>query len=216
MDDWTSGYVADIGYTFGYYPELNPLRVQFALLSNGIVCPKFETACELGYGQGLSINMNAAATSISWFGTDFNAAQAGFARQLAASSGANAELVDQSFEDYCQRPDLPDFDFIGLHGIWTWISDDNRRLIVDFARRKLKVGGVFYISYNTLPGWSAFAPMRHLMNYHGEVSSAKSEDRISRVANALNFTEKLLSLEPHYLKPHWTPTDLTKTHIGHT
>lgn len=26
MSDWTSGYVADIGYTYGYYTELNPLR----------------------------------------------------------------------------------------------------------------------------------------------------------------------------------------------
>jgi len=25
MTDWTYGYVADIGYTFGYYTELNPL-----------------------------------------------------------------------------------------------------------------------------------------------------------------------------------------------
>ena len=26
MTDWTAGYVADIGYTYGYYTELNPLR----------------------------------------------------------------------------------------------------------------------------------------------------------------------------------------------
>ncbi len=24
MSDWSAGYVADIGYTFGYYTELNP------------------------------------------------------------------------------------------------------------------------------------------------------------------------------------------------
>ena len=28
MTDWTSGYIADIGYTFGFYTELNPLRVK--------------------------------------------------------------------------------------------------------------------------------------------------------------------------------------------
>ena len=26
--DWTSGYVADVDYTYGYYPELNPLRTR--------------------------------------------------------------------------------------------------------------------------------------------------------------------------------------------
>ena len=30
MSDWTAGYVADIGYTYGYYTELNPLRVKLA------------------------------------------------------------------------------------------------------------------------------------------------------------------------------------------
>ena len=30
MTDWTSGYVADIGYTYGYYLELNPQRVKEA------------------------------------------------------------------------------------------------------------------------------------------------------------------------------------------
>ena len=28
MADWTSGYVTDVSYTFGYYPELNPLRAR--------------------------------------------------------------------------------------------------------------------------------------------------------------------------------------------
>lgn len=30
MSDWTARYVADIGYTFGYYSELNPLRAKLA------------------------------------------------------------------------------------------------------------------------------------------------------------------------------------------
>ena len=28
MSDWTEGYVAEIDYTFGYYSELNPLRMK--------------------------------------------------------------------------------------------------------------------------------------------------------------------------------------------
>ena len=162
MTDWTSGYVADIGYTYGYYLELNPQRVKLAFLNAGLVAPEFGTACELGFGQGLSATMHAAASLCSWHGTDFNPAQAGFAQELAATSGANAHLYDESFAEFAQR-DMPEFDYIGLHGIWSWISDENRAVIVDFIRKKLKVGGVLYISYNTLPGWAAFAPMRHLM-----------------------------------------------------
>jgi hypothetical protein len=57
MTDWTAGYIADIGYTFGYYPELDPLRARLALLDAGLVAPTFRTACELGFGQGLSANI---------------------------------------------------------------------------------------------------------------------------------------------------------------
>jgi hypothetical protein len=37
MSDWNDGYITDIGYTYGYYPELNPLRTPLALLSTGWV-----------------------------------------------------------------------------------------------------------------------------------------------------------------------------------
>jgi len=196
MSDWTAGYVADIGYTYGYYQELNPLRAQLAFLNAGLVCPEFGTACELGFGQGLSANLHAAASVIEWHGTDFNPSQASFARELASASGAGACLYDEAFADFGARDDLPGFDYIGLHGIWSWISDDNRRLIVDFVRRKLNVGGVLYISYNTLPGWAAFAPMRHLMTEHADIIGAAGHGTISRVGGALDFAERLLATNP--------------------
>lgn len=51
---------------------------------------------------------------------------------------------DDAFEDFVKRPDLPEFDFIGIHGIWSWISDEARQAMVDFVRKKLSVGGVLY------------------------------------------------------------------------
>ena len=30
MSDWTAGYVTEIGYTYGYYAELSPLRAKLA------------------------------------------------------------------------------------------------------------------------------------------------------------------------------------------
>jgi SAM-dependent methyltransferase len=199
MHDWTAGYVADIGYTFGYYLELNPQRVKLAFLNAGLVAPEFGTACELGFGQGLSVNMHAAASVCSWYGTDFNPTQAGFAQELVSISGSNAQLYDEAFAEFAQR-ELPEFDFIGLHGIWSWISDENRQVIVDFIRKKLKVGGVLYISYNTLPGWGAFAPMRHLMTEHAEIIGAYGEGIINRIDGALDFTEKLFATNPLFAR----------------
>jgi SAM-dependent methyltransferase len=200
MSDWTEGYVADIVYTYGYYSELNPQRARFALLNKGVVPPDFQTACELGFGQGLSTNIHAAAGTCAWWGTDFNPAQAGFASALASASKAAIRLYEDSFEEFASRTDLPDFDFIGLHGIWSWISDDNRRVIVDFIRRKLKVGGVVYASYNTLPGWSAMAPIRHLLTEHAERQSGAGEPMVTRIDAALEFTHKLIEANPGYLR----------------
>ena len=198
MSDWTAGYVADIGYTYGYYTELNPQRVKLAFINQALVFPEVGAACELGFGQGLSANIHAAASLTQWHGTDFNPSQAGFAQELAAASATGAQLYDEAFAEFCTRSDLPDFDYIGLHGIWSWISDANRQVIVDFVRKKLKVGGVLYISYNTLPGWAAFAPMRHLMTEHAEVLGSEGRGIVSRIDGALDFAEKLLATNPAF------------------
>lgn len=200
MDDWSAGYVTDIDYTHGYYPELNPLRVRLALLGAGHACPDIRTACELGYGQGLSVNLHAAAGPAAWWGTDFNPAHAAGAQELAHASASGIRLFDDAFAEFAQRQDLPSFDYIGLHGIWSWVSDENRRVIVDFIRRKLAVGGVVYVSYNALPGWSGFAPMRHLMVEHARALSARGAGVTGRVDAAIDFAERLLGSNPAFAR----------------
>lgn len=199
--DWTAGYVADVAYTAGYFPELNPLRIPLALLNAGYAPPNIQNACELGFGQGVSIAMHAAGQpSVKWFGDDFNPSHAAYARWLADSAGVQADLTDESFADFCSRDDLPDFDYIALHGIWSWISDENRAIIVDFLQRKLKVGGVAYISYNTLPGWAAAMPLRDLMARHGDLMGAKGQSSFTKLDAAMAFGDKLFALQPAYLR----------------
>lgn len=199
MSDWTAGYMADIAYTYGYYAELNPLRAKMALLSAGLECPDFTQACELGFGQGLSLNMHAAAGAVQWCGTDFHPGQAGYAQSLAAASGAPARLYDHSFAEFAARDDLPEFDYIALHGIWSWISDENRNHILDLVRKRLKVGGVVYVSYNTQPGWAAFAPIQHLIKRHNDTLSAPGANVINRIDAAFGFTEQLERAQARYI-----------------
>lgn len=196
MTDWSTGYVVDLGYTYGYYAELNPRRMQLAFLNAGLAAPQVRTACELGFGQGMSTNIHAACSGTEWWGTDFNPAQAAFAREVAAASRADVRLYDESFAEFCARGDLPEFDYVGLHGIWSWISDENRTVLVDFLRRKLKVGGVLYISYNTMPGWAAMVPLRHLLTEHAEVMAAPGRGTVARIDAALEFAERLLATNP--------------------
>ena len=113
MTDWT-----DFNASFGYYSELNPLRLRLAFLNIGLKFPEIGSACELGFGRGMSVNQHAAASTVQWFCTDFNPINLQSAQQF----GSNAQLFEQSFIEFCKRTDLPDFDFIFLHDVWSWIS----------------------------------------------------------------------------------------------
>ena len=198
MNDTTDGYMAEIGYTSEYYPELNPLHMRLAFLKAGLQAPEIATACELGCGQGVSIGIHAAASTTQWFGTDFNPAHIAFARTLSEASGADVRFYSDSFIDFADRADLPDFDFIALHGVWSWISDRNRAAIVEFVRRRLKPGGVLYISYNALPGSATIEPISHLLVEHTGIAGNSVRPIVERMAAALNFTEKLLATKPAY------------------
>ncbi|KMK51104.1 hypothetical protein RO21_08080 [[Actinobacillus] muris] len=207
MSNWSEGYTSDINYTFGYYSELNPNNMIIPLLMAGFKAPEMLNACELGFGQGISLNIHATGGQAKWYATDFNPSHANFAQQLSQIANNGALIADQGFKEFCQRDDLPEFDFIGLHGIWSWISDENRQIIVDFLQRKLKVGGVLYISYNTLPGWSAPSPLRHLLSqYHSTMTSASSDYR-QNIQQSIDFVEKIFQQSPQLIEssPHLLP-----------
>jgi predicted nicotinamide N-methyase len=124
--DWTAGYVTEIEYTYGYYRELCPGLLRLACLSAGIAPPNSKALnyLELGYGQGLSLNIHAAANAGEFWGTDFNPVQTAHARAFAEASGSNVKALNDSFAELSARSDLPEFDVIALHGIWTWISEE--------------------------------------------------------------------------------------------
>jgi hypothetical protein len=195
-----------IAYTYGYCDELDPLRLRLPLLQSGVAPPALRSACELGFGHGVSVNIHAAGSATEWFGTDFNPSHASFARQLAKCAGSQAKLSAESFAKFCTRDDLPGFDFIGMHGIWSWISDENRSLIADFIRGKLNDGGVVYMSYNTQPGWATMLPVRELMHCHFQASArlnahdgVPTETQVQmHIAAALDFVKTVIATQPGY------------------
>jgi SAM-dependent methyltransferase len=198
MTTWTSGYVADLGYTHGFYRELTPELIRFVALAKSIQAGSSLTYCELGCGQGFSANLLAAANPhIQVYATDFNPAQIAGASALATEAGtSNVHFFDHAFEQFGDEPSLPaQFDVIALHGIYSWISPENRQHIVAFVRRKLKVGGLLYISYNTLPGWAAAMPLRRLMVDHAGTMSGPIAPRIE---TAIGFIDKVMAAQAAY------------------
>lgn len=202
--NWNHGYVTEVPYTHGYYRELSPSLQRFALLVSGYASPANGAYLELGYGQGLSACIHSAATACEVWGTDFNPVQAAYARGLAQAAGLDAQLFDDSFEQLLEKKDLPEFNFIGAHGIWTWVSNQARRQMVDLLRQRLSVGGVAYFSYNTFPGWSAAYSMRHLLTLQANVMGSQGEGIVKRVGNAIAFAQEMADSGALYFKanPH--------------
>ncbi|WP_167784807.1 class I SAM-dependent methyltransferase [Ramlibacter rhizophilus] len=193
-DHWSSGYVADMTYSYGYYHELSPPFIRFFLLMNGLANASGSgpyTYCELGFGQGVSCNLHAAANPRGrFFGTDFNPEHAVFAQSLAAEARLEASWWARSFEDMLDA-ELPPLDFVVLHGVWSWIDNAARHAVVEFLRRHLKVGGAVFISYNVLPGWSAEKPLRDLLWMHTDLASGPAEPTAGKIREALQFAERL-------------------------
>ena len=186
-----------VEYIRDYQSALNPVRAALAMLSAGVASPGIETACELGFGQGISLNVHAAASSVRWFGTDMQASHVASARELARASGAAVTVLGDPIGELVERhPDLPDFDYIALHGVWSWVGEGDRQSIVEFVRRKLKPGGLLYLDYYTLPGWSSFLPLRQLLNERMRSTGRASGDPTERVRDAFAFVEGLLAVAP--------------------
>ena len=201
--DWTSGYRADIDDTYGYYRELAPGLIDFALLMAGYQPPQRGSGMkylELGYGQGVSANIQAASCAGEFWGADFNPVHAAHAQSLARTAQSPANFSDESFEDMLARDDMPPMDYIVLHGIWSWISDENRKVVVDTLRKRLKVGGALYFSYNTFPGWATAMPLRHIMSIHAKSAGTTMQGMVSRIDEAIGFGNKLAEVNARYFQ----------------
>src|SRR5689334_22795484 len=97
--DWSSGYVVEIDYTHGYFRELDPNLLRLACALVGVAPPpaKDFTYLELGFGQGLSLNIHAAAHQGAFWGSDFMPNQVAQARWLAQAAGSQLIALEDSF-----------------------------------------------------------------------------------------------------------------------
>ena len=164
----SGGYVADVAYTAGFYPETAPAHIAFGALcrrrSPGLAW-RPRRVLELGFGQGFGLALLAAANPDAAFeGCDFNAEHVAHARGLIADAALdNVVVTEASFEEIAAQGGDDDVDVAILHGVLTWISRAGQEALVAILRRRLHAKGVAYVSYNCMPGWAPLAPIRQLM-----------------------------------------------------
>lgn len=199
MRGWTDGYVTEIGYTYSFHAELQPWPMAAAMGARSPIRPgdSFDY-CELGFGQGFSLALLAAANPQARFwGNDINPAHVAHARWLADGAGlSNLTVSPLGFADYADT-DLPGFDIVALHGVWSWVGPQQRAEIVAFLERHLKPGGLVYLGYNVLPGWAQYLPLRELML----AGARRGQGPLAaRITDALGLAERLRGQEAGYFR----------------
>jgi SAM-dependent methyltransferase len=195
MAGWDDGYVTDVTYTTNYYREITPSWLATTCLLLGQRPPDLTRPfryADLGCGHGFTALVVAATyPNAEVWAFDFNPAHIEWATRLAAQAELpNVRFVEASFADLAARPEaaLPSFDFMVSHGVLSWISPENRRLMLDVVRQRLRPGGVTYVSYNVTTGWASMVPLRRLMCMLEEASPARTDVAATAI---LDFVERI-------------------------
>lgn len=206
MTAWSDGYVTDTAYEGQFFGDLTPAFLRMALLLHGEDLPRRKKNeplryLELGYGQGVSLNVHSAAVAGEFWGTDFNPDHTLIASGMAQAAVLDVQLHNVSFGELDARGargDLPQFDIITLHGVWSWISDEHRQQILNIIHRNLKMGGIVYVSYNALPGWAASMPVRDVLTMYTDILGNTAHDIEARTQAAYTFARALAAAGAGY------------------
>jgi SAM-dependent methyltransferase len=206
MARWDDGYVTDVVYTANFYREITPAWLAMSSLLLGHRPPDLARPfayADVGCGNGFTALIVAATCPhAEVWGFDFNPAHVEFASKLAASAGlANAHFVENSFADLAgaSATTLPDFDMMVSHGVLSWISPENRRHLIEAIARRLKPGGLSYLSYNVTTGWSAMVPVRTMMRM---LTVASPERTDLAVPGVLDFVDRLREAGAAFFQTH--------------
>jgi SAM-dependent methyltransferase len=185
MSGWGGGYVTDITYMTGYYRQQSPSVIALACLLGGVVSPLPGpddplSYVELGCGQGLGA-LVLAASNPHWKVTaiDFNPAHVASARAWAAQAGIdNVNFLEADLSTLAEDPaaaQVPEADFVSMHGLWSWVPPAVQAGVVRLLRAKVKPGGAVHVSYNALPAWGGALGMQRVMRDCGRRLAARSD-----------------------------------------
>jgi SAM-dependent methyltransferase len=192
-----NGYPTDVPYVRTFFRSLAPTWLDHVAIVSGFNPPERGagfTFCELGCGQGVTTAILAATHPDGHFhGIDAMPSHIEHARRFAAEG----TIVNINFHtaDFATAAgmDLPSFDYIVAHGVYSWVSRESQAALRGFIDRHLKPGGLVYISYNAIPGRAADLPFQRLMRALGNTFPGGSMNQFTA---AVTIVHRLASLKP--------------------
>ncbi len=186
----------------------------------GLQAPRVRRQCELAFGQGVSLAIHAACNQdVDWIGTDFNAGHYRCARALVGRSGLpNLRLFDQSFAEFCARPDLGQLDAVTLTGTWSWLPEHDQKTITELILNRVVDGGVFSLDHATLPGQAATTGLNLMLRTFAD-ELAPAAELTARIPAAVSRLKGFLDINPAFAGLHWNlrpvAEDLLTGNVSH-
>jgi SAM-dependent methyltransferase len=191
------GYPTDVPYVRTFFHKLAPAWLDHVAIVSGFIPPARDTGftfCELGCGQGVTTAILAAThPGGRFYGIDLMPSHVEHARRFAVDGAiVNVDFRAADFAT-AARMDLPGFDYIVAHGVYSWVNAETQAALRAFVDRHLKPGGLVYISYNAIPGRAADLPLQRLVRALGNTFPGDSR---SRYVAAADIVERLANLKP--------------------
>lgn len=160
----------DLGlYPGRFHREAAPLWLAAVAASRGIAPPETTSArwCEIGCGQGTdSVLLAAANPKAEFLGIDADPAHVAAARALAERGGVkNVRFLQADVRDLAGEasPAGEAFDFIWVHGLYSWVSPEVQAAIRAFVGARLAPGGIAMLNYMCWPGAAAHLAFREAL-----------------------------------------------------
>lgn len=203
-EDQNSTYTDDVDFRSNIVAAQSPLSMSTVAAVSGFVPPDFDSGflyCDLGCGDGTTLNALAELyPNGSFTGIDLNASHIQSARDTAAEFGlSNVKFVETSFSDL-DLTLLPEFDFIGMSGIYSWLEANEAQAVRAFLESRLKPGGLLFVDYTSLPGKISIQPFWALIKTL--VPEHESQTSAERARKGLDLTAILAKRGMKYLSAH--------------
>jgi SAM-dependent methyltransferase len=148
---------------------------------------------ELGCGNGANLLPLAFYRRDATFvGVD------GSARAIATAEDRRHDLALENLRfihaDFASASLTPEtlggpFEFVLVHGVFSWVSAEVRDRLLDLCCANLARGGLLYLNYNCRPGWDVRGIVRHLLL----AQTTKAQGLRARAALALQVASTVAS-----------------------
>lgn len=168
--------------------NINNLQAKAKMYGLNPVPLKGARVLELGASCGGNIVPQALYYPETTFtGIDLSGVQVKHGNDIIDSIGLkNVTLLEKDILDIDES--FGTFDYIIVHGIWSWVPDVVKDKILSICNVNLSDNGIAYVSYNTYPGWKRLEQLRDIMLYSEK--RAKDQDLLERTL----YTKSVLKM----------------------